>query len=358
MTDGTVSSTMMVMTFRFASSDEIATWDNRVIANPDGGNVFQSAVFAEVKQRGGWTPRYIVADELVILALEKTIPFIGNLWYIPKGPGSTSTRRLTDVLSELRAFASQHKVFLIKIEPELPQASETTADLLKLGLTKAAPIQPNFSTVLIDLSPDLETIMSNLNQKGRHAIRRAERDGVEVRAVEVTDEMCRVMYDLYAATAEGSFRIRSYDYYRAFWQGFAAKRQGQLFFAYVEGKLVAGAYALLYGAKSTYKDGASVRERTVYGASHLLQWHVIEWAKAHGSVVHDLCGVPPTAEIANPEHPHYGLGRFKTSFNKTVTDYVGVYDVAVSPRGYSLWKRIGERVAMSWHYRRYHENFY
>ena len=346
------------MTLRFLTIDEVATWDDQVLTNPDGGNIFQSATFAEVKRRGGWAPRYIATGELVILALEKSIPLLGKLWYLPKGPGLTSMRQLDELLPDLQEFAAAHEVFLIKIEPELEQADETVADLLKLGLRKADPIQPNFSTVLIDLSPDIETVMSNLNQKGRHAIRRAERDGVDVQAVEATDEMCRVMYDLYAATAEGAFRIRDYGYYKAFWQGFAERGQGQLFFAYVEGKLVAGAYALLYGTKSTYKDGASVRERTVYGASHLLQWRVIEWAKAHGSTVHDLCGVPPIAELGNPEHPHYGLGRFKTSFNKTVTEYVGVYDLPVSPRGYNLWKKYGERVALSWHNRRYHENFY
>lgn len=343
---------------RFATTDEQVAWDERTIANPDAGNVFQGMVFSEMKQRGGWTPRYIVADDVAILALEKSIPFIGTLWYLPKGPGITSMRQLDELLPVLRDFAAKHGVFLIKIEPELLQADETVADLLKLGLTKAKPIQPNFSTVLIDLSSDLDSVMAGLNQKGRHAIKRAERDGATAQAVEATDAHCKAMYELFASTAEGAFRIRSFDYYKAFWQKYAAKGQGQLFFAYADGKLVAGAYALLFGTKSTYKDGASSRERTVYGASHLLQWRVIEWAKAHGSVVHDLCGVPPVADISNPEHPHYGLGRFKTSFNKTVTEYVGVYDLAISPRGYNLWKRYGERIALAVHNRRFHENFY
>lgn len=346
------------MTLRYATADEEARWDELVIANPDGGTVFQGLAFADLKRRGKWVPRYIVGHNLVMTVLEKTIPLLGKLWYVPKGPGVTSVSRLEDTLAELRAFGRHQGVFLVQVEPELIKADETLADLLKLGLTRTTPIQPNFSTVLIDLSPDLEGVMSSLNQKGRHAIKRAERDGATAMPVEATDENCRIMYDLFAATAEGSFRIRSYGYYRAFWQTYAARNQGQLFFAYADGQLVAGAYALIYGAKSTYKDGASVRERTVYGASHLLQWRVIEWAKARGSRVHDLCGVPPLNQIANPEHPHYGLGRFKTSFNKTVTEYVGTYDLPVSPHGYKLWKKFGERLALSWHNRRYRENFY
>lgn len=346
------------MTLRFATDDEIATWDDLIVANPDSGTVFQGLVFADLKRRGGWTPRYLVGDDVAMTILEKTIPLLGKLWYMPKGPGVSSVRQLELVLDDLKLFARHNGVFLLKVEPELLKEDEVLADLMKLGLQRTAPIQPNFSTVLIDLSPDLDAVMSGLNQKGRHAVKRAERDGATAEAVEATDENCRLMYDLFAATAEGSFRIRSFEYYRAFWQAYAAKNQGQLFFAYAEGKLVAGAYALIYGAKSTYKDGASVRERTVYGASHLLQWRVIEWAKARGSVMHDLCGVPPLAEIANPDHPHYGLGRFKTSFNKTVTEYVGTYDLPISPAGYKLWKKLGERLALSWHNRRYRENFY
>src|SRR5690606_2936264 len=129
-----------------------------------------------------------------------------------------------------------------------------------------------------------------------------------------SDDNCRVMYDLLAETAAGSFGIRKYRYYKEFWQSFEKSGMGQLFFAYVEGKVVAGAYALVFGTKSTYKDGASTRQRTVYGASHLLQWEVIKWAKETGSLVHDLCGAPPSDQIQNPDHPHYGIGRFKTSF--------------------------------------------
>lgn len=346
------------MTLRFATADEQARWDELILTNPDQGNIFQGAVFAELKQRSGWTPRYIVGDTVAITVLEKSVPLIGKLWYLPKGPGVIAMRALESVLDELRLFAKQQGVFLVKIEPELPKADETLADLLKLGLIRTTPIQPNFSTVLIDLTPDLDGVMASLNQKGRHAIRRAERDGATAEAVDTNDENCRMMYDLFTATAEGSFRIRTYEYYKAFWQSYAERGQGQLFFAYADGQLVAGAYALAYGQKSTYKDGASTRERTVYGASHLLQWRVIEWAKARGSVVHDLCGVPPVDEISNPEHPHYGLGRFKTSFNKTVTEYVGTYDMIISPHGYNLWKKLGERIVISLHSRRFRENYY
>jgi lipid II:glycine glycyltransferase (peptidoglycan interpeptide bridge formation enzyme) len=343
---------------RFAHATEIASWNDLILANPDGGNVFQGAEFAEQKRLGGWTPRFIIAGKLAMTVLEKTVFGLGKLWYIPKGPGVTTPEILKPLLRDLNDFSREQGVFMVKIEPEFISAPSTLQQLSSLTLAKTTPIQPNFSTVLLDLSPDLDTIMASLNQKGRHAIRRAERDGVTAVAVESSDENCQLMYKLLADTAEGSFRIRHYEYYKTFWQRYAAAGLGQLFFAYVDGEVVAGAYAIAFGHKGTYKDGASIRERTVYGASHLLQWRVIEWMKSRGVIIHDLCGAPPSDQIKNEQHPHYGIGRFKTSFNKQVTDYVGAYDLAVRPLQYRIWAKLGERIALRIHNKRFNENYY
>jgi lipid II:glycine glycyltransferase (peptidoglycan interpeptide bridge formation enzyme) len=346
------------MTVRFASSDEITHWNEYVLNNPDNGNILQGYEFAKQKKLGGWTPRFLFIETLAVLVLEKSVFGLGVLWYIPKGPGITSSRYLDELLPSLITFAKNHKVFSLKIEPELLKTDETVADFIKLGLVKVAPIQPNFSTVTLDISDNLDIVMSHLNQKGRHAIKRAQRDGVTTQLVDATDENCQRMYNLLKLTAAGSFRIRSFTYYKTFWQRYATADLGQLFFAYVDGTVVAGAFAIAFGKKGTYKDGASVRERTVYGASHLLQWRIVEWMKARNVTIYDFCGTPPSDQINNPAHPYYGIGRFKTSFNKEVTDYVGAYDIVIKPSAYRIWTKIGERIILRIHNYRYHENYY
>jgi lipid II:glycine glycyltransferase (peptidoglycan interpeptide bridge formation enzyme) len=346
------------MEIRFATDTEIDNWNKQILSNPDRGNVFQGYEFAEQKRLGGWKPRYVMADKIAVTILEKKVIGHGKLWYIPKGPGVKSVVALGDMLRDLQKFAHDNGVFVVKVEPELLKTDSALLALKELELVPVSPIQPNSSTVLIDLSPDLDTIIANLNQKGRHAIRRAERDGVTVKQMKATDKNCELFYDLLAETASGSFVIRPYEYYRKFWQTYSDNGLGQLFFAYFEGKVVAGAFAMVFGEKSTYKDGASIRERTAYGASHLLQWHVIQWAKENGSIVHDLCGAPPSDRINDETHPHYGIGRFKTSFNKQVTDYIGVYDLVVHPRQYSRWTKFGERAAKSYWWRKHHESWY
>lgn len=346
------------MAIHFATESDLDGWNDLVLANPDGGNIFQGYEFGMQKKRGGWTPRFLTTDSLAILALEKSIPGLGKLWYLPNGPGVSSVRQLDDLVPDVRQLATDNGVFAVKIEPELPKTDETLASLMKLRLVRVAPIQPNVSTVLLDIRDDLDTVMQRLGQKARHAIRRAERDGVVVRQVASDDANCQLMYHLLAETAAGSFAIRAYDYYRSFWQRYATAGLGQLFFAYAGDQVVAAAYALCFGTKSTYKDGASVRQRPVYGASHLLQWRVIEWAKARGAQVHDLCGTPPSDQIDNPDHPHHGIGRFKTSFYREVTDYIGAYDLVIRPTAYRIWRRLGERLVRRWHRIRYHEEWY
>lgn len=347
------------MNVRFATNGETAEWDARILANPDGGNVFQADEFAEQKKRSGWTPRYLMAGDIAITFFEKPVFGLGKMWYAPKGPGVETVVQLNDLVPELRAFALANDVFAIKVEPEIIKTPDAMAALTQVGFVPVTPIQPNFSTVLVDLSPTIDEVLAGLNQKGRHAINRAERDGVTVKRMDANDENCRKFYQLLADTAEAhGFAIRSYDYYRMFWQRYAASRMGQLFFAYVGDAVVCGAFAMVFGDKSTYKDGASVRERTVYGASHLLQWEVIKWAKGFGVTQHDLCGAPPSDRINDPTHPHYGIGRFKTSFNKQVTDYVGAFDIPVKPRQYSWWTQFGERLTKRRWWKKYGESWY
>lgn len=341
------------MNVRFATESEITNWNEYVIANPDGGNILQGREFLQQKELAGWCIRYLFIGTRAIAMMEKKLPLLGAVWYCPKGPSTTSLKDLAQLLNAVRPFAKKHGVFTIKIEPEL----DHTTDMSSLGLIKTNPIQYNYATVYVDLSPSLDDIMKNLNQKGRHAIRRAERDGVTVKTVPATDENCRIMYDLFQETATGAgFAIRPASYYTHFYNAYG--ENGQLFFAYFEGKVVAGAFAMVQGTQSMYKDGASVRERTAYGASHLLQWHVIQWAKSKGAKRHDLAGVPPLSEVKNDLHPFYGLGRFKTSFNKEVTEYTGAYEVPINRLKTKLWMRYVEKIVRKIYFKTHHESWY
>ena len=337
------------MTARYANSDEIKRWNTLILSNPDGGNIFSSFEYAEQKRMTGYKPVFIMVDDLAVTVLQKNTPPLGRLWYLPKGPGVKSADELIKTVNEIEELARKAGVFVIKVESEIDLAE--AGSLEKESYIKSSPIIPNPSTITLDISADEDALLLSLPQKGRHAIRRAERDGVKVELAEATDANCRLMYKLLQETAEGKFGVRNFAYFKEFWQSFEKAGLGQLFFAKHGDRVVAGAFAMVFGEKSTYKDGASIREKSAYGASHLLQWEVIKWAKSRGAVLHDFCGSPPSDQIENTEHPHYGIGRFKLSFSKNVVDYIGCYDKIINPNKYKLWKKGLERVYRSLYYR-------
>lgn len=347
---------MTKSTVRLATPEEINEWDTHILNNPDGGSVFASKEYAEIKKLTAYTPLFLFVGPLAVTVLEKKTFPIGKLWYLPKNPGVTEPETLLSILDSLKSFAKKQGVFAIRIESELPRSA--APQLNQAGLQPAKPIIPNASTITLDITPNEGTLLASLPQKGRHAIRRAERDGVSIRRVPVTEENAQTMYTLLSETAQGQFGIRSYNYYKTYWETFENAGIGRLFFAEYEGVTVAGAYAMVFGTKSTYKDGASIRQRTTYGASHLLQWEVIRWAKENGARLHDLCGSPPSDQIENTEHPHYGIGRFKLSLSKNVVDYIGCYDFVISQSRYALWNKGLERVHKSLYLRRTGDFYY
>lgn len=342
------------------TAEQQLQWDSKIAANADGGSVFQAAEVAEVKRLGGWRPLYHTYGDAAVTVLQKQVVGLGNYWYIPKGPGVTDVRQLEQLLPKLQQHAKKSNVFAVKVEPELTRSPEVAEQLMALGLVHSRAIQPNSSTVLVDLRPSEAEILAGFHQKGRHAINRAARDGVTAHAVPFTDENAKTMYNLLVATAQGRFEgsLRPYPYYYRFWKNFYGTGRGSLFFAYSDGQVVSAAFAMYLGRKSTYKDGASVRDKQVYGASHLLQWEIMQWMKARGCTQHDLCGAPPSDRVDDPTHPHHGIGRFKASFNKQITDYVGGYDLPIRPLRYKLWLAIGERLTLRRYFARERQSWY
>ena len=93
-----------------------------MIANPDGGNLLQSASFAKVKADYGWKPRYIVYEGTVdhdgerqpfasySLAFEKNIPLLGKLWYFIKGPAVHDADELPALLQANRRLITEQKL--------------------------------------------------------------------------------------------------------------------------------------------------------------------------------------------------------------------------------------------------------
>jgi lipid II:glycine glycyltransferase (peptidoglycan interpeptide bridge formation enzyme) len=345
---------------RQATPLEIGRWDDLVARNPDGGQILQTRAWGEFKRAHRWAPRYLVSEDgppVAVLELRHTVTGLGTLGYVPKGPGVAGESQLPALLDGLRASAGS--AFAIKVEPEIVQSAAAAAALRDMGLEKSRhDVQISRATIIVDLRPDEDAMLASFKPKTRYNIRLAQRHGVTVAPVSLDGESIDTMYSLMASTRDrAGFTLRSKEYFSRYWNLHAAAGQGQLFFASLDGEVLAGVFATYLGRKAWYKDGGSTKEHAAVMAPHLLQWEVMRWLRSRGVEAYDLVAVPPAAEL-NPEHPLYGLYRFKSGFSERITEYVGTWDLPIRRSRYAAWNAIAERAAHQWAYRVRHDLLY
>ncbi|WP_022925487.1 lipid II:glycine glycyltransferase FemX [Serinicoccus marinus] len=333
------------MTLTWVEPQSNAAWRERLLATPGQPSMFQTPEFAQVKAMMGWTPRYADIDGFPVTVHERRAPGFGKVWYLPKGPGVATLEQLEPLLPPLREAAHREGVFLVKLEPEIVESPETLAGLDRLGLRASGRIQTNKNTVFVDVTGTPDDLMARFPSKTRNTIRRGIKQGVVAEAAPLAESTYERMWTLWMEVVQDQgITPRGHDYQVAMWRTFCDAGLGRVFLAQHEGRDVAGAFVTVVGHVACYRDGASVRERPVRGGSHALQWAAMQWAQSQGATTYDMAGTPHSTKVDDRDDPYFGIGEFKRSFAKEVTDFVGTYDLVVRPRRYALWQRIGHRV--------------
>lgn len=345
------------MKARFATDQEINNWNDLVVSNPDGGNTLQGKEFSETKANYGWKPRFIVIDDIYITALERKVPIIGHFWYIPKGPGVTSIEQLQKIVPAIKELAKENHAFFVRLEPEIVR----TKDSLKTIQTTDLRLKPGVqipSTIVIDTTLDIDDLLASFSPKTRYNIRAAKKAKINTKLVPINDHNCQIFYDLMIETIQGRAFLRPLNYFKKFWQSHFTAKTGLFFFAEHDGKIISTDFISLLGQKATRKDAASTKQRTVRGASALLELEVIKHLKEIGITSYDLCGCPPADQIKNPDHQYYGIGTFKSGFNDQVTDYIGCLDLVINQRIYKAWDKIAERLVKKLYFYLKHDLYF
>jgi len=345
------------MAIRTATSDEIASWDTLVAANPDGGEFLQMREFADIKQAHGWKPVYLMADDIALLVLEKRIPLLGRLWYIQRGPGIATANQLKKLSESLAPYAAKHGVFMVKCEPNL-EDTEATRKALTTFMQRGADAQPTYSTVWVNIRDPLDTLEQSFNSKTRYNIRQARKGDITVKEMPTTDSTYETFYHLFTETATDRFVIRPYEYYRLFWDTYCQSGHGAIFFAYEQDQIVAADFVMINGTRASRKDAGSARSKSVRGAPALLVLETIRALQSRGVTDYDLCGAPRSEYAKDPNHSLYGIGTFKTGFSEHITDYVGTYTLNTRPLAARLWTKGIEKVVRRLYFMRHKQGWY
>jgi lipid II:glycine glycyltransferase (peptidoglycan interpeptide bridge formation enzyme) len=351
--------------------------------------LLQSGFWGAFKSRFGWQARGVRAKtgsgDLQVLVLLRPIKAGFSLVYIPYGLNQIQDHPdreslLIDFAQKLKSILPKKTVF---IRYDLPWAvigkDNIPAPLCcNRSFKKAAThIQP-LSTVVLDIRPGEERILSQMKHKTRYNIRLALRKGVEV--VETDRQGLSQWYALYRETClRDRISIHSFDYYNTLFllseeyqraapaalatpsapavkaappvpavtdvpavppvpavQPVPAAPQLKLFLAKIEGEVVAGIIVAFKDKTASYMYGASSDRKRNYMPNHALQWRGIQKARELGCERYDFCGIP---QKEDKKDPMYGLYRFKTGFGGTILNRYGCYDVILREYSYFVLKQ-------------------
>lgn len=239
--------------------------------------------------------------------------------------------KLIDFWPEVLSVAKKHDCTYIKVEPI--HHEDATAEIthqLKLHKNQYH-IQPD-TTLVLDLSLNLESLLKQMKPKGRYNIKIAAKHGIHYKQFDAKSQDIETrldqFYQLLSTTAtRDRFGIHSRQYFSLF----LAKLfpHSRLYLAYHGEQVVAGMIATFYEDESIYYYGASSNLDRETMATYGLQWHVIQEAKTYGARIYDFLGIAP--EHATPQHPWHGVTTFKRKFGGQVVTYPGTYHVVLSP---------------------------
>jgi lipid II:glycine glycyltransferase (peptidoglycan interpeptide bridge formation enzyme) len=313
----------------------------------------QSAMWGRFKSRFGWQAKAFSVDwnqgSKPLLTLSRRIaPFL-SMAYVPWGPElpadfpvdpHSRAQAVAELALGLKAFLPST---FIRFDP--PWFDAEGGWPLPPGFKRAASdIQPP-DTVLVDLKPSLDEILSAMKPKCRYNIGLAQKHGVVVCEPAPFDkggeQGVELFYRLLKETAQrDGIAVHSAEYYRALFEEANAEShsptQLRLYTARHEDDDLAAIVALFRGKQATYLYGASSNIKRNLMAPYALQWKAIQDAKACGCEVYDLFGIPPDD---SPGHPMAGLYRFKTGFGGKIVRRPGSWDYPYKPIFHALFKR-------------------
>lgn len=308
------------------------------------GSFMQSLRWAEVKSN--WKREVLLVRDRggkltgSVLLLIQPVPYIKkHILYAPRGPvcAYDDGETLGEIVAGIKEMAKEYGACLFRMDPIIDAQDRGAADAFqKLGFRhKKNPrefttVQPRNSYVLSLTGKTEEDVFMGFHQKWRYNIRLSERKGVtcSVHGPEALDSFYTLMRE---TGKRDGFQIRSRAYYHRLLASFGDN--ARLYISSWNGIPLSGAIALRDGKSVSYLYGASTAAHRNRMPNYLMQWAMIRWAVESGCETYDFMGVP---HYDNPEHPNYGVYRFKKGFGGGIRTTAGEFDLHLSP----AWGRL------------------
>lgn len=344
--------------FRPATDADAEAWQAHLAATASGDFLHdwawgQVAAFDGQPQR-----RYLIEEEGAVVGIAaaqaRRLLRGREFWYVPHGPVLDYDHpRAPD---RLRAFriglgnaAAQHSAIAVKLEPRLAVGDPNVAAFEARGLRWRSETLQVGHTRIVELADD-DALLAAFDKDTRYGVRRAEREGVAVTAVEHAADR-RAIDELHGLVEEtqrrAGFPMPPLERYRVAWRALANAGRAAILEARRERELLASGMVVIEGDRSFYLFSGSRREERGEPkryASYALQWAMMRLARDRGARHHDLWGIAPPD--SGDDHPWHGVGLFKKGFGGREVEWAGSWDLVVDPTLYRL--RAATGIARGW----------
>lgn len=270
-------------------------WDTFLKSTP-GGHHVQTSLWGEVKAALGWRVlRILVKETHHILAgsqlLLKSYPLIGSVAYISKGPilASLNDSLLDILVKEILRVSQASHVQLLVVQP--PNNDKLIADNLPSyqfapSLLELAPC----ASILVDLSPSVDSIFGRMKRQTRQNIRRSSREGIITR--EGNQEDLHHFYNLYQTTSQRqNFIPYPLDYFVRMWEIFTQRGEISLIMAEFEGDPVSALLLIPFQDTVIAKILGWSGQHSNRRPNDAVFWASIQWSKANGYRWFDFEGI-------------------------------------------------------------------
>jgi lipid II:glycine glycyltransferase (peptidoglycan interpeptide bridge formation enzyme) len=205
-------------------------------------------------------------------------------------------------------YLRKRKLFL-RVIPNAFKGS-TRAAMMQAAFTKFTqePFDGSnmYRTIVLDLSPSLDELRSNLDKKWRNQLTRSEKNNLDVVAGSGSKEyriFCR-MYSQMLKRKTFETTVDA-DEFGRMQEMLTESQRMRVLICEDHGVPVAGLVASPMGDSAIYLLGATGDAGLNSKGAYLLQWTLIKWLKERGVKSYDLGGIDPEA---NPGVYHFKRG--------------------------------------------------
>lgn len=253
---------------------------------------------------------------------------------VPGGPiMEYADRAAVDALfDDLKTQASANGCAFVRIRPQLEQSDTSMSLMKRLGFRKAPMHLSVEHAGVLDLTQSEEEILKGMRQRLRRALRKAEKNDIEVSASRNPADI-ETFYNIQLQTAgRHNFVPFGKKFLKLQFEAFADTDNALLYTATHKGEILAQNFMIFYGSEASYHYGVSTELGTRLSGAPLLHMEAMREARRRGCTRYNFWGI---VDEHATKHRFHGVSTFKRGFGVQDLRYTPTHDFVLDPVRYA-----------------------